>query len=64
MTAPMDEVLIEALARRAGLDIALRDHRTEVIAAAHRAHAQSAAMAWDIPVTTEPAPSLRIEGSR
>jgi hypothetical protein len=64
MTAPMDEVLIEALARRAGLDIALRDHRAEVIAAAHRAHAQATALAWDMPVTIEPAPSLRVEGSR
>lgn len=59
-----EEELAEALARRAGLEIALRDHRAQVLAAAARARALAAEMAFDLPPEAEPAPAQRLEGCR
>jgi hypothetical protein len=59
-----EDALAEALARRAGLEIALRDHREEVLAAARRARAAAEALRLDLPPEAEPAPAQRIEGAR
>lgn len=65
MSPAEEEAMILALARRAGLDKAIWDHREGLLAAARRAFALAGMLrAAPLPPEAEPAPAQRIEGPR